>query len=108
GFRRHRRGRILRDLSARLPRGERKGRSPEKQGHRDPIGVAHVSGLLRPHRYSIKSGGMQGALMSPSPERHLNASSSARASSEFLQIVILRRQNDGRRGRLLLPIADEG
>ena len=46
-------GRVLRNLSARLPRGERECGSPQEQGHRDPIGVTHGSGLLRSHRYSI-------------------------------------------------------
>ena len=51
--RRQRRRRVLGDLRAGLPGGERKCGSPEKQGHGDPIGVAHLSGLLRLHRYSI-------------------------------------------------------
>ena len=54
-------GAFCANLSARLPRCQGKRRSPEKQGHRDPIGVAHFSGLLRPHRYSINPGGTQGA-----------------------------------------------
>src|SRR3954452_19016723 len=40
-------------------------------------------------------------------ERYLNVRSSLRTSSEFLQIVILRRQNDRGRRRLLLAVADE-
>ena len=45
--------RVLRDLCASLPSGKRECRSPEQQGHCDPVGVAHFSGLLRAHRYSI-------------------------------------------------------
>src|SRR5689334_2845941 len=40
--------------------------------------------------------------------KRVRGRSSARASSEFLQIVILRRQNDGRRGNLILAVADKG
>src|SRR6185369_4802724 len=58
----HDRGRVLRDLGAGASRGQRECRSPEKQGHRDPIGVAHFSGLLRAHRYSIILGWTQGRL----------------------------------------------
>src|SRR5206468_8246407 len=54
-------GRVLRNLSARLPRGERECSSPQKQGHRDPVGIAHFSGLLRFHRYSINWLWTQGA-----------------------------------------------
>src|SRR5947209_5454611 len=49
--------------------------------------------------------------MSPPHEPRLNVSGSnallARASSEFLQIVIVRRQNERRARRRLSPVADE-
>src|SRR4051794_7902317 len=45
--------------------------------------------------------------MSPQAERHLNNGSSVGASSEFPQIVILRRQNDGGGRRTLLSVANE-
>ena len=61
GAGRHRGGRILGLLRARLPRCERECRSPQKQGHGDPIGVAHFSGLLRDHGYSINWVDTQGA-----------------------------------------------